>query len=90
MTEGRVWIEFYESDSDTRLDLNDLELAKEVLDMCRRVVTNLREGTKFNLVQRLTDEVRKVQDRTEELEESLDGLILRPMILRTRCDLCPT
>ncbi len=95
MTEGRVWIKFYEGDSDTRLYLNDEELAKEVLDMCRRAVTNLREvtilqeGTKFNLVQMLTDEVRKVQDRTEELDESLDGLILHPMILRTRCSLCP-
>ena len=90
ITEGRVWLEFYEGDSDTKLDLNnDVELAKEALSICRRVVTNLREGTKSDLVQRLTDEVRRMQDTTEELEESLDGLILRPMILRTRCDLCP-
>ncbi len=90
ITEGRVWLEFYEGDSDTKLDLNnDEELAKEALSMCRRVVTNLREGTKSDLVQRLTDEVRRMQDRREELEESLDRLILRPMILRTRCDLCP-
>ncbi len=86
---GQVWLEFYEGDSDTRLYLNDVELAKEALSMSRRVVTNLREGTKSDLVQRLTEEVRQMQDRTGELEESLDGLILRPMILRTRCDLCP-
>ncbi len=90
ITEWHVWLEFYEGDSDTKLDLNDLELAKEVLSMCRRAVTNLREGTKSDLVQRLTDEVSQIQDRTRELGESLDGLILRPMILRTRCDLCPT
>ena len=90
ITEGRVWLEFYKGDSDTKLDLNnDVELAKEVLTMCRRAVANLREGIKSDLVQRLTDEVRRMQDRTGELEESLDGLILRPMILRTRCDLCP-
>lgn len=71
------------------LDLNDLELAKETLNMCRQVVANLREGTKSDLVQRLTDKVRRMQDRTEELEKSLDRLILRPVILRTRCDLCP-
>jgi len=71
------------------LDLNDLELAKETLNMCRQVVTNLREGTKSDLVQRLTDKVRRMQDRTEELEKSFDRLILRPVILRTRCDLCP-
>jgi len=89
LTEGRVWLEFYEGDSDTRLDLNDVELAKEVLGMCRGAVTNLRQGIKSDLVRRLADEVRQMQDRTHELEESLEGLLLRPMILRTRCELCP-
>jgi len=89
LTEGHVWLEFYGGDSDTRLDLNDVELAKEVLGMCRRAVTNLRQGIKSDLVRRLADEVRQMQDRTQELEESLEGLLLRPMILRTRCELCP-
>ena len=89
LTEGRVWLEFYGGDSDTRLDLNDVELAKEVLGMCRRAVTNLRQGIKSDLVRRLADEVRQMQDRTQELEKSLEGLLLRPMILRTRCELCP-
>jgi hypothetical protein len=89
VSKGRVELRFYDGDSDTKLDLNDVELAKEALSMCRRVVTNLREGTKSDLVQRLTDEVRRMQGTTEELEISLDRLILRPVILRTRCDLCP-
>ena len=89
LTEGRVWLEFYEGDSDTRLNLNNVELAKEVLGMCRRAVTNLRQGIKSDLVRRLADEVRQMQDRTQELGESLEGLLLRPMILRTRCELCP-
>jgi len=89
MTEGRVWLEFYKDDSDTRLDLNDVELAKDVLDVCRWAADNLQKGNKSNLVRRLADEVHRMQDRTEKLEESLDELLLRPMILRTRCDLCP-
>ena len=89
LTEGRVWLEFYEGDSDTRLDLNDSELAKEVLSVCRWAVNNLRKGEKSNLVRRLADEVRQMRDGTQELEESLEGLLLRPMILRTRCELCP-
>jgi len=95
VNKGRVELRFYDGDSDTKLDLNDMELAKEALSMCRRVVTNLREvtilreRTESNLVQMLTDEVRQMQDRTEELEKSLDRLILRPVILGTRCDLCP-
>jgi hypothetical protein len=89
VSKGRVELRFYTNDSDTKLDLNDLGLAKETLSMCLQVVTNLREGTKSDLVQKLTDKVRRMQDRTEELEKSLDRLILRPIILRTRCDLCP-
>lgn len=91
LTEGRVWLEFYDYEGDWSkgLYLDDVELAKEVRSMCYGAITNLREGVKSDLVQRLTDEVRRMQDRTGELEESLDGLILRPLILRTRCDLCP-
>jgi len=88
VSKGRVELRFYDGDSDTKLDLNDVELAKEVLSMCRQVVTNLLE-VKSDLVQELTDEVSRMRDRTRELEESLDGLVLRPMMIRTRCDLCP-
>ena len=71
MSKGRVELRFYDGDSDTKLDLNDVELAKEALSMCHQVVTNLRDvtilrkGTKSNLVQSLTDEVRQMQGRTE-------------------------
>ena len=88
-TEGQVWLQFYERDSETRFYLNDVQLAKEVWSMCCEVVTNLQEGTESDLVQKLTDEVSQMQAITKELEESLDGLILRPLILHTRCDLCP-
>jgi len=89
VTEGQVWLEFYEGDSETRLLLNDVELAKEVLSVCHWADGNLRRGLKSELVQRLTDDVCQMQARAKELEESLDELPLRPMILRTRCDLCP-
>jgi hypothetical protein len=89
ITEGRVWLEFYKADSDTRLDLNEVKLAKDVLDVCRWAVDNLQKGNKSDLVRRLADEVHRMQDGTQEFEESLDGLQLRPMILRTRCELCP-
>ncbi len=88
VSRGRVELRFYDGDSDTKLDLNDVDLAKEVLSMCRQVVTNLLE-VKSDLVQELTDEVSQMKDRTRELEENLDGLVLRPMMIHTRCDLCP-
>lgn len=88
-TEGQVWLVFYEGDSETRLNLNDKQLAKEVWSMCGQVVANLREGAESDLVRKLTDEVSQMQARTKELEESLDELVLRPMILHSWCDLCP-
>ena len=88
-TEGQVWLQFYKGDSEPCLFLNDVELAKEVLSICRQVVTNLREGTECDLARKLTDDVSRMQASTKELEESLDELVLRPMILHTRCDLCP-
>jgi hypothetical protein len=89
LTEGQAWLEFYTGDSETRLLLNDVELVKEVLNVCHWADNNLRTGLKSELVQRLTDGVCQMQARARELEESLDELVLRPMILRTRCDLCP-
>ena len=85
----RVWLEFYKDDSETRLDLNDSGLAMEVLNVCTRAVGNLQEGRKSALVLNLAKEVGGMQGRAKELEESLDRLVLRPVILRTRCDLCP-
>jgi len=95
VSKGRVELQFYKGDSEMKLDLNDEVLAKEVLGICIQVVTNLqeitiqRDKTKTNLVQGLTDEVRRMRDITNELEEHLDELLLRPVILRTQCDLCP-
>jgi len=89
VNKGRVQLRFFEYDSDMKLDLDDSGLAKELLSVCRQVVTKLREGTKSDLVRSLADEVRRMQDTTEELQKKLDRLILKPAILRTRCELCP-
>ena len=86
---GQVWLVVYENNSETRFYLNDEELAKDVWSMCCQVVTNLWDEVESDLIQNLTDEVSQMQARTKELGEGLDELVLRPMILRTRCDLCP-
>jgi len=86
---GQVWLVVYENNSETRFYLNDEELAKDVWSMCCQVVTNLWDEVESDLIQKLTDEVSQMQTRTKELGEGLDELVLRPMILRTRCDMCP-
>jgi len=89
ITEGQVWVEFCKCDSETSLFLDDVELAKEVLRICHWADRNLRKGPKSDVVQKLIDDVCKMQARIKELEQSLDELLLRPMIIMTRCDLCP-
>lgn len=41
------------------------------------------------MVESLRNEVRKMEKATGELREMLNPVKLRPMILRTRCELCP-
>jgi len=33
--------------------------------------------------------MKTMKEAVKELEESLNPLMLRPMIIRTECDLCP-
>ncbi|MFC2031947.1 hypothetical protein ACFLUS_01025 [Chloroflexota bacterium] len=41
------------------------------------------------LFQQLAASVRRMKGAIRELEEALNPLLIRPLILRTRCDLCP-
>jgi hypothetical protein len=61
-------------------------LAEKVIDICNSVAKRLREG---DTVQQLRCEVGNMKRATEELREMLNPVKLYPLILRTRCDLCP-
>lgn len=73
----------------TLLRLNDRNSMEEALRICNLAVTNLSKGEKSHIVESLQDEVRVLERATEALHEKLNPLRLTPMILRTRCDLCP-
>ena len=75
---ARAWLEFV-----------DTSLVQHVVEVGNWAIDNLREGDKSVLVRSLEKEVGRMKKATEELEEMLDPLLLRPIILRTRCDLCP-
>ena len=63
------------------------EWIERVRVACQNVVETLLKG---DLVRQLYDEIYTIKNVIEELEEILDPLILRPMILLTpRCKLCP-
>lgn len=65
---------------------NSKKLAEKVTRICDRAYNNLRTQ---HLTQHLPHEVREMEKATGELREMLNPVRLRPMILRTQCELCP-
>jgi hypothetical protein len=61
-------------------------MADRIAQICNLAANNLRKG---DTVQKLYLEVGSMRKASEELREMLNPVKLRPMILRTRCDLCP-
>lgn len=72
--------------NETFLIINDVSLAEKVTHICNLTVDNL---SKEKMVESLQTGVRTMKDATEELRTMLNPVKLTPMILRTRCDLCP-
>ena len=70
----------------TFIGIANKSLAEKVTGICNLVANNLRKG---DIVQQLDDEADKMKEASDELREMLNPVKLRPMILRTRCDLCP-
>ncbi len=71
---------------ETLLRLKDRSLMKKVVRICNLAANNLSKG---DVVRSLQNEVRIMKTATGALRETLNPLRLTPMILRTRCDLCP-
>jgi hypothetical protein len=68
---------------------DNMALAQKVTRICNLVINNLEKGEKSDVVKSLQDEVRTMKKASEELREMLNPIKLTPMILRTRCQLCP-
>jgi hypothetical protein len=62
------------------------DMDPSVVDLCRDVIKDLWESAE---VQEVAAAVKKMQAVVEEMEAVLEPLVLRPQILRTRCNLCP-
>ncbi|OGO21495.1 MAG: hypothetical protein A2Z28_03385 [Chloroflexi bacterium RBG_16_51_9] len=61
-------------------------LADKMTQICNLTANNLRKG---DTAHKLHDEVSVMKKAAGELREMLNPIKLRPLILRTRCDLCP-
>lgn len=68
---------------------DNMTLAQKLTHIGNLVVNNLEKGEKSDMVKSLQDEVCIMKKANEELREMLNPVKLTPLILRTRCDLCP-
>ncbi len=68
------------------IELDDSNLAEDIAILCKLETQNLFRG---DLVKQANDTIHTIGTQAKELEVMLNPLILRPMILRTRCELCP-
>ena len=64
----------------------NMGLAEKVTHICNSAANNLRRGV---MVASLKDAVYEMEKASDELREKLNPVKLRPMILRTKCNLCP-
>jgi hypothetical protein len=69
--------------------LKNKKLADAVVNVCKLAVNSLLSGSKLSFVQKVAADIAAMEQKAKELDEKLDDLVLRPLILRTRCELCP-
>ena len=81
-----IYVKFGSQTVLTITNSTNMSLAKKVTHICKLAGNNLCKG---EMVQQLHSEVRKMEKATDELRQMLNPVRLTPMILRTRCDLCP-
>ncbi len=70
----------------TRRNTDNTSLGEGVKRTCQSTYKALYQG---KLVGSLQHDLKKMKEIRDELEETLNPLTLRPIILGTRCDLCP-
>jgi hypothetical protein len=87
---GKTFVVFGDRAAKATLTLIDKSLAEKIVGLCRWVLKNLNiEDEGRSLIARLLAAVTLMRKKQQELEEMLDPLILTPLLLKTRCSLCP-
>ena len=83
------WAIFFSGDtSDTELVSETADVADIVAAFCQKVVKELFAQDK-PLLKGMATSLAKMQEAHEELMDKLDELRLTPVILQTKCDICP-
>jgi len=68
---------------------DEKDLYKKVAGILSQVTEAFCIERKEDIIQPLLGDVSRMNEAISTLEEMLNPLVLRPLILRTRCDLCP-
>jgi len=92
---GTSWVVFHENalaeinvTFDRESPSGNEWLARKVSDISIWAIANLLK-LKSDLIQKMKEEVSKMQESASQLEAVLNPLVLRPIILKTQCDICP-
>ena len=69
-----------------RFSETEAALAQGVATVCNLVVQNLHPRYMADEIQGMR---HRMDEKIEEIDDALDPFILRPLLVRTRCELCP-
>jgi hypothetical protein len=83
---GNIRVIFTPTHSSVGLTFIDMPLANEIEKVCKRAAKNLSMA---DCGEKMASELGKLTEKAEALEEMLEELRLRPILLQTRCELCP-
>lgn len=61
-------------------------LAQEVAAVCNLALRNLYQQI---MVDEILGMLHRMDEKIEEIDDALDPFMLRPLLVRTRCELCP-
>ncbi|MFC2042030.1 hypothetical protein ACFLTV_00800 [Chloroflexota bacterium] len=70
-------------------ELADKSFKEEIVKVIKQAVNTMCEGHNGPLIEELRIEVGKLKAAIGRLEESLNPIVLRPVILRSNCSWCP-
>lgn len=76
-------------DDEMVLEMNDKAVGGKVVEICNQTVKNLYIAKQAEIIQPLRRLVGCMRRAIDSLSETLDPIVLKPIIIRTRCSLCP-
>lgn len=87
--QGKMLILFRVNVSTTELILESKELAEKGVALCRQVVNSLAKGRELEKLEGVASSLQEMKAIRDMFAEELDELTITPLLVRTKCDICP-